>query len=372
VTSKAAQPSGIERPTQVSSKVVPPPNRILVKEVNWLGDLVISLPALRAIRSAWPNAHLAVLVRRELASFFDGARWIDEVIPYALGNGIRAVGNLAQIVGEIRARSFDLAVLFPNSFSSAFWVALAGVPRRAGYMRDGRSPLLTHRASPPADALEAHQVHYWLAMIREVLGIEGNADDFGLDVREPHRIAMRQWLAERRKRPRHPLIAVAPSAAYGPAKEWPSAHYATLIDMLADRTSAECVLVGAPNERQKCEAVAGKSKAGALVAAGETSIGELIALLSLCSGFAGNDSGPMHLAGALGLPTVAIFGSTNPKRTGPMGRDVEVIYRGIECSPCLARTCRFGHYNCLTLVAPEEVADALKRLGALAEGKSAV
>ena len=137
-----------------------------------------------------------------------------------------------------------------------------------------------------------------------------------------------------------------------------------LIDLLAQRDDAECVLVGSAGERRKCEEVVAASKAGALIAAGETSVGELLALLSLCDGFAGNDSGSMHVAGALGIPTVGLFGSTNPERTGPLGPKTTVVYHRIECSPCLQRTCRFGHYNCLTQIAAEEVAHALHELGA--------
>jgi heptosyltransferase-2 len=130
---------------------------------------------------------------------------------------------------------------------------------------------------------------------------------------------MRAWLAKRRIRPERALVALAPVAAYGPAKEWPPERYAALADILADRHGAECVLVGGIDDRPQCEQIAARCRSGALVAAAETTVGELIGLLSLCHGFAGNDSGCMHLAGALGVPSVAIFGSTNPARTGPMG-----------------------------------------------------
>ena len=196
-------------------------------------------------------------------------------------------------------------------------------------------------------------------MVRATGVADGRADDFAIDVHEPHRARMREWLAANRKRPGRPIFAIAPAAAYGPAKEWPAESYGSLIDLLARREDAEVVMVGAPSERAKCEEVAAASKAGAIIAAGHTNIGELIALLSLCDGFIGNDSGCMHIAGALGIPTVAIFGSTNPNRTGPMGPKTRVIYRKLECSPCLARTCRFGHYNCLTQIEPAELVDAI-------------
>jgi heptosyltransferase-2 len=295
----------------------PAPRRILVKEVNWLGDLVMSLPALRAIRRTWPAAHLAVLIKQELA----------------------------------------------GSFESALWLTLAGISRRAGFVADARGAMLNLKASRTPAAISGHQVNHWLEMVRATSVADGSIDDFALEVHQPHRERMREWLAARRTRVGAPLYAIAPAAAYGPAKEWPARNYAALIDLLGARFGAEVVLVGAPSERAKCEQVAAACKAGAIVAAGSTSIGELIALLSLCDGFIGNDSGCAHLAGALGIATVAIFGSTNPDRTGPLGAKTRVIYRKLECSPCLARTCRYGHYNCLTQIEPAELADAIHTLG---------
>jgi heptosyltransferase II len=346
-------------------QLAPAPERIMVREVNWLGDLVMSLPALRAIRRAWPQAHLAVLVRRELASFFDGAECVDEVIGFSIARGVAGLFDRRRVVTEIRARRFDLAVLFPNSFESALWTAMARVPRRAGWIADARSALLTLKAAPTRGAMLQHQAHYWLEMVRATLGIEGDAGDFAIAASERNFARMREWLDARRRRANAPLVALAPAAAYGPAKEWPADHYARLIDFLTDRYGAECVLVGAPAERAKCESIATQSAAGAIVAAGETSIGELIALLQLAGRFIGNDSGAMHLAGALGLPAVAIFGSTNPQRTGPMGARTRIIWRHLGCSPCLARTCRFGHYNCLREIGHEEVAGALAQIGGI-------
>jgi heptosyltransferase-2 len=357
-----------------ATRAAPPPRpklsfvtaRVLVKEVNWLGDLVISLPALRAVRAAFESAKLAVLVKRELAGFFDGIGWIDEVIPYARPAGIGGIAEQWRIAREIRRRRFDLAILFPNSFQSALWATLGAARSRAGYATDGRAFMLTHQAAPARDSLERHQAYYWLGMLRDTLGIASvpGAEHHRLEIAERHLRTMGSWLAEHRVRPQAPLIAMAPAAAYGPAKEWPLVRYAALIDLLHDRFGAECVLVGAPDERARCAQVATTARCGALLAAGATGIGELIALLSLCGGFAGNDSGAMHLAAAVGIPAVGIFGSTNPARTGPTGARAGFIYHRVQCSPCLERTCRFGHYECLRSVIPEEVASSLARLGA--------
>ena len=340
--------------------------RVLVKEVNWLGDLVISLPALRAIRAAFATSTITVMVKRELASFFDGMTWVDEVMPYSVGRGLRGLRDRRRIVRKIRDHHFDLAILFPNSFQSALWATLGGVPRRAGFIADHRRAMLTHRALPEGDALSGHQRAYWLAMIRETMGImpAAGADQLKLEVAKPHREKMHAWLDRNRITPGAPLIALAPAAAYGPAKEWPPVRYAALIDFLTEEGGAECMLVGAPSERDLCAQVAATSRTNPIVAAGETNIGELIALLSLCHGFVGNDSGAMHLAAALAIPTVGIFGSTNPERTGPGGPRAGVIYHRLECSPCLERTCRFGHYNCLREITPVEVARQLVALGA--------
>ena len=362
-----------DAPQQVMSLA---PKRVLVKEVNWLGDLVISLQALRAVRWKWPEAAVSVLVKRELTGFFDGMDWLAEVIPYRVKRGVAGLWDQLSIVSEIRARRFELAVLFPNSFASALWVALAGEARRAGYAADGRSLLLTDRVKRTKGLRTGHQSEDWLALVEQTAGgakpdgAEAMALDQPLEVAETNRTRMREWLGNQRGKPAAPLIAIAPAAAYGPAKEWPPEHYVSLIDLIGERYGAECVLLGGPGERARCEAIAAKVKVPAIVAAGETSIGELIALIALCTGFAGNDSGAMHLAAALGVATVGIFGSTNPERTQrPRGARSTVVYHKIECSPCLSRTCRYGHYKCLRGIEAVEVANTLERLGAFAAAR---
>jgi|SRR5271166_1379643 len=342
----------------------PKPRRILIKQVNWLGDLVMSLPALNAVRRAFPSAHLAILIKQELASFFDGSHSIDEVIPYRVTSGVAGWRDRVRIIKELRRGRFDLAVLFPNSLEAALWTAAAGIPDRVGFIRDGRGPLLTHKMRPSQSALESHQVNYLLEMLRGTLRIEGSADDFAIEIDPRDAAKMRDWLRKERGAASGALIAIAPAAAFGPAKEWPLGNYAALIDLVRRKHDARCVLVGAPSELEKCKAVQDAAVSEVSVTAGQTSIGEMAALLSLCNGFAGNDSGVMHVAGAIGIPTVGIFGSTNAKRTGPLGARVSVIYRQVECSPCLQRTCRFGHYNCLRQISPEEVAESLAKMGA--------
>jgi heptosyltransferase-2 len=341
--------------------------RILVKELNWLGDVVMSLPALHALHQACPQSRISVLIKRPLASFFDGLDWLEEVIPYEVSAGLAGVGDRKRIAAALRDRHFDVAVLFPKSFEAAFWAAMAGVPRRIGFSTQGRSILLTDSVPFGKELRRTHQLFDYLHLLRETMGISGEASDCNPAVHEPHRVKMRAWLGARRERG-GAIVALAVAAAYGPAKEWPAGHYATLIDLLAERYGVESVLVGGPAEVARCEEVVSISRHGGLIAAGQTSVGEAMALLSLCDGFVGNDSGSMHVAGAVGIPTVGIYGSTNPGRTSPLGPRTKVLYDRVECSPCLERTCRFGHYNCLKRIDPEQALEALDQLGTFARG----
>jgi len=163
-------------------------NRVLVKEVDSLRDLVRGLPALRAVRLAFEGAKLSVLVRTELASFFDGMSWIDEVIPYTVAHEGRRWGGHRKIVKAIRVRQFDLAIIFERTFRSALWMTLAGIPRRAGYATGGRGPLLTHRARPP-DLSDGDELNYWVRMVRDTLGVApiAHAQHHMLEVDNDHR-----------------------------------------------------------------------------------------------------------------------------------------------------------------------------------------
>ncbi len=330
----------------------------MIRQVNWLGDLVMTLPATRAVRDAFPDASISILVKRELAGFYDGADWIDEVLPYRIGSGWAAIADQWSLVRALRQRRFTIAVIFPRSFSSALWPALAGVPRRIGYVDDARGWLLTERRIRTSELLQRHQVNEHLDLVAQSLGAPIGSAQPVVPVSAEQLDKMRNWLqAERRGRGK--LVALAVAAAFGPAKEWPADSYSGLIDQLAENHGIECVLVGSPGERERSLAVAAAARSRPLVAAGQTSVGELIALLSLSDGFAGNDSGAMHVAAALGVPTVAIFGSTRPWRTGPLGPWTRVVQHPIECSPCMQRECRFGHYDCLRSITVEQVTRTL-------------
>ena len=339
-----------------------PPRRVLVKAANWLGDVVMSLPALRAIRRAWPHARVTVWIRRELAPLFAASPLVDEVLAYDHPvRPLERIRRLLPIVRVARRGDFDLGIVLPNRLEPALCLRLAGVRERVGYSGYRRDALLSRAIPRPADLARRHQVHDALELLRAGFAIDGDPRDVFLDVAPAARERTAARLAAWRSGDA-PLVALAPGAAYGPAKEWPADRYATLGDRLA-RAGFVVVLVGSALDRRRCDVVAAAMRAPAIVAAGETTVDELVALLSFAAAFVGNDSGAMHVAGALGVPTVGIFGSTDPRRTAPLGPRTRVLAEPPSCSPCLARTCRFGRAACFDPVDVDATVAALTALG---------
>jgi heptosyltransferase II len=345
--------------------VPPTASRIIVRAVNWLGDLVISLPALRAVRRTWPNAHLAVMVADRLAGFYSGAAGslVDEVIPFTFRAGLPGLADRWRFARRVLAPGrFDLGILFPNSFDSALVFLLAGVPRRVGYRRDGRGLLLTRSIPVTAGLLDQHQVHYYLNLAR-TLGADGSPDCLDLPILPQARARADELLSAAGPR----RAALAPGAAFGPAKAWPVDKFAALADRLA-ADGWTPVFVGAPG--QDALAAAGivdrmNRKEAAVNLAGRTDVAELLGVLSRCAAFIGNDSGAMHAAAAMGLPAVGLFGSTDPDRTGPLGPHARAITKRVACAPCFLRVCPLPPSNnmtCLRAIDIDEVLAVLKEL----------
>lgn len=344
--------NGLESDTPL---LLPPEARILVKAVNWLGDLVMSLPALWAIRQSFPRAHLGVLVRAELASFFGATPWVDTVLSYTLKRGARWLASRWQLVRQLRSESWDVAVLFPRSFSSALWVYAARIPVRVGTAADGRRWLLTRALPVDTKHPGRHQSLAWLELVERGLGCA--------PPRTLPPIVVPRTVLVPRPALAQLFVVFAPGAAYGPAKQWPLVHWVTLGQRLV-RQGRRVVVVGTASERELCKQIATAIGEDATVLAGATLLGLMDVIRQSC-GFVGNDSGATHLAALLGVRTVALFGSTNPVRTAPSGPSCRVLYDPPPCSPCLQRVCRFGHYECLHRLTPDRPEQALRDLGAL-------
>ncbi|HLJ49402.1 MAG TPA: lipopolysaccharide heptosyltransferase II [Bryobacteraceae bacterium] len=318
-------------------------SRILIRATNWVGDAVMCLPALRAIRERFPDAHVAILAKPWVADLYRRETFANEIILYDRSRWT--------IVRRLRTRRFTCAILLQNAFDAALIAWLAGIPHRFGYDRDGRGFLLSRAvAVPKRGEIPRHERFYYLEMLRRA-GITGEL------LESPAIQLAGRTQTERR------IIGVSPGAAYGTAKQWLPERFAEAAARLAGERNAEIALFGSGSERELCEKIAGML-AGRPVTnyAGKTTLAEFIDRAGECELFLTNDSGAMHIASALGVPTVAIFGATDDIGTGPTGSHARVVREPVECSPCLLRECPIDH-RCMTRVTSERVAEeALKLL----------
>lgn len=323
----------------------------------------MSLPAIRAIRERFPNAHVSVLARPWVADLYSYETSVDTVIPYTGERGVRGWKRKWSIATELRASNFDCAILLQNAFEAALLVRLAGIPRRIGYDRDARGWLLTDAiAVPKPGEVPRHEQFYYLELLRRA-GISPRAGGSALSpdtIRLDGVDAARHAGANRFHRLgiTGPVIGVSPGAAYGSAKRWPPDRFAESARRMAADRGGTVALFGSASERPLCEAVSEliwKSGCPAIDLAGQTTLREFIELAAGCCLFLTNDSGAMHIASALGVPTIAVFGATDHTTTGPTGPLARVVREDVECSPCLLRECPIDH-RCMTRVTADRVA----------------
>ena len=331
-------------------------SKLLVRAPNWLGDAVISLPAIRAIRERFPAAEIALVARPWVADLYASEESIDRVIVYPAQNGWRAKRDFA---ARLRAEGFDCAILLPNAFDAALMAWLAGIPERIGYKRDARGFLLTRAIPVPEPGeIPRHQRFYYLELLRRAGLLERfpQVDSILLGGIEAAREAGLRRLPALAAS--SPVIGVSPGAAYGSAKRWPPERFGEAAALTARATGSAVLIFGSSSERPLCETVAESVRRAGINArnlAGETSLAEFIDLAAACRLFLTNDSGAMHIASALAVPTVAVFGATDDSATGPTGPLSRVVREHAECSPCLLRECPIDH-RCMNRVSVERVA----------------
>jgi heptosyltransferase II len=341
-------------------------SKILVRATNWLGDAVMSLPAIRAVSETFPNARLVVVARPWVADLYARESAIDEVMLYQP----RAWGDRRKFAARLRREGFDCAILFQNAFDAALMAWMAGIPARVGYRCDGRGCLLTTSVPVPEPGdIPRHERFYYLEMLRRAKLIDdeqyfraGIADIQLEGITEAQASGARHVAAMGID---GEVIGISPGAAYGNAKRWLPERFAetgaAICARLVNAGLRPGVLVfGSAAERPLCaEVAAGIERAGMQTRnlAGETSLREFIDLAAICRLFLTNDSGAMHVASALSVPTVAIFGATDDTTTGPAGPFARVVREHVECSPCLLRECPIDH-RCMTRVSVEAVAGA--------------
>ena len=329
-------------------------NNILIRVPNWVGDNIFNLPAVHLLRETFPEARLAVLVRRGLGPLWEIVPEIDEVITYDLNGGWRDLKRKWDLVRTLRMRRFDLAVVFPRSFESALWMWLAGIPERWGYAEEGRSLLLTRAVSSPRRYRNTPRIDYYYHLIDNAES-DKPAPPAVLKL-SPELIAQagKQLRSLAKYDRKQLLIGFHPRSSYGPAKCWPGRKFSRLAELLVKKQGAMILLFGSENERDILQEIADQAGGGVVNLAGRTDLKESAALISLCRVFVANDSGPLHLAAALEVPVIGLYGSTDPRATGPRGKKVRVIYKDVDCSPCLLRECPTD-FKCMEAITPEEV-----------------
>lgn len=335
-------------------------DRILVRATNWVGDAVMSVPALQKLRERFPNAHIAILARPWVAGLYGREPFCDEVIPYTAPNGWRGFTAKERIAEELRRRRFDCAILFQNAFEAAALVWAAGIPQRIGYHRDGRGLFLTQAiAAPKPGETPRHERFYYLELLKRA----GLISEY--DPESPIRLAGAGAAAEAGRARfttagvNGPVVGVSPGAAYGGAKRWLPERFAeAAVAVARDRHSAVAVF-GTAEEQQICQEVCAHVSAAGVPCqsfAAKTTLLEFIDMTAACDVYLTNDSGPMHIASALGVPTVVVFGATDEQATGPTGDWSRIVREPVACSPCLRRECPIDH-RCMRRVEAHRVAE---------------
>jgi heptosyltransferase II len=334
-------------------------NRILVRGVNWVGDTILTYPTIQRLKSLFPHAHLAILVSSSLVDLWKTFPYVDEIIPFQKKKGMGSFWEDLNLSQTLKERNFDLAVVLPRSFRSAFQVYLARIPIRIGYRDEGRSFFLTHGIRRTKEILHSHRVHYF-QKLTEPLGKAEGSPFPRIFLREEDRRWAQQALKDWNLLDGRLLIGMNPGATYGAAKCWYPERFGELGRRIFKNWKAAVFLFGKEEEGPIAKEILQHMKEGGIDLTGKTNLLQLAALLECCQLLVANDTGTMHVASAVGTPIAALFGSTDPVTTGPWGEGHVVIKKGIPCSPCLKRICPTDH-RCMDLITVDEVEEVIEK-----------
>ena len=336
--------------------------KILIRATNWVGDAIMALPALRAVRSRFPEAEIAILARPYVADIYREQEICNQLIGYESQAKHAGIFGRERLAAELRAQKFDVALLLQNAFDAAWLVWRAGIPERIGYARDGRGLLLTKAIPVPKTGdIPPHEKFYYLELLRRVGWIGSLPDEslIPLNVSEASRKRAEAFLFQSGLRPNSLRIAIGAGASYGSAKCWPPSRFAELANRLQTESDTDVILFGTAAEAAVTRAISSELRRPAIDLTDKTAIADLPALLSQCHLFIGNDSGAMHVAAGVGLPVVAVFGPTDPYGTAPVTPRHTIVQRKPYCSPCFLRHCPTDH-RCMNVITPEMVEAAVK------------
>ncbi len=336
--------------------------KILIRATNWVGDAIMALPALRAVRKRCPEAEIAIVARPYVADIYRDQRICDQLIPYDLQGSHAGLFGRERLASELRGLEFHVALLLQNAFDAAWLAWRAGIPERIGYARDGRSFLLTKPVPvPKRGEIPAHEKFYYLELLRRIGWIDSLQHEslIELSVPEEKRRNAEEYLFKSGARRGVLRIAIGAGATYGSAKCWPPSRFAEMANRLQSQSDADVILFGTLGEAVVSNAISAKMRRPPIDLTGKTAIADLPPLLSQCHLFIGNDSGAMHVAAAVGLPVVAVFGPTDPEGTAPVTPRCSIVQQKPYCSPCFLRRCPTDH-RCMTAITADMLEAAAK------------
>jgi len=331
--------------------------KILIRATNWVGDAILALPALRAVRLRFPEAQIAIVARPYVADIYRDQQICDQLIPYDPQENHSGLFGRERLASELHVLKFDVALLLQNAFDAAWLVWRAGIPERIGYARDGRSFLLTKAVPvPKRGEIPAHEKFYYLELLRRIGWASSLQDEsfIALTVPEEKRPTAEEFLLKSGARRGRLRIAIGAGASYGSAKCWPPSRFAEMASRLQSQSDADVILFGTSAEAAVSSAISAGMRRPPIDLTGRTAIADLPALLSQCHLFIGNDSGAMHVAAAVGLPIVAVFGPTDPEGTAPVTPRCSIVQQKPYCSPCFLRRCPTDH-RCMTAITADMV-----------------
>ncbi|MFQ5735704.1 MAG: lipopolysaccharide heptosyltransferase II [Thermodesulfobacteriota bacterium] len=333
--------------------------KILVRAPNWIGDAVMSLPALECLAALYPCAGITVLTKGRAVPVFENVPHVRGVLEYDDRGAHSGLGGRFRLRGELKQKGFDMAVLFQNAFDAAFLSFISGIPERVGYATDMRSGLLTKAVPVTAEIKKMHQVYYYTNIINAI----GASCTSGVPkvYISKDESAWADGFIRNNGLEGSLMAGAAPGASYGPAKRWSAERFAETLTGLARAHGTVPMIFGGPEDSGTCREVSRRMRGKYHDLSGRVTLRQFMALLCRMSVFITNDSGPMHLSAALGVPTVAVFGSTDPTLTGPLGPRTRVVSNNTPCSPCFERECKHKHYDCLS-IEPDTVIKAAEEL----------
>lgn len=337
--------------------------KILITRTDRIGDVLLSTPAIKALRKSFPQSHIAVMVRPYARDIVLGNPYLDEVIIYDKYRAQRSFWRSIKFGWDLKKRKFDLALILHPTNRQHLVSFLAGIKKRVGFNLKS-SFLLTDKIEHKKQEGQRHELEYTLDVVRS-LGIEPEDKDLFMPIRKDSEVYIEELLArEAAGLASEKMIALHPGASC-PSKIWPTERFAQVADKLAGEFKVRVVVVAGPDDVDKGKNLISLMRCGCIDACGKTTVSQLASLLRRCCLFISNDSGPVHIATAVGVPVIAVFGrgqpGLSPRRWGPTGKNDIVLHKDVGCRECLAHNCQKG-FACLQAISAQEVLAAARKL----------